>query len=129
MCKHDSENERILRSGCKLNLYLEITGHLPNGYHSLKTFMLPLLPVEPPFDTLRIKHYWRNGLTPALNITSNAPYLDPLNNTLQKAYALYAAQAEAVPDLEIYLEKGIPNGAGLGGGSADAATLLLFLES
>ncbi|MDR1126327.1 MAG: 4-(cytidine 5'-diphospho)-2-C-methyl-D-erythritol kinase [Deltaproteobacteria bacterium] len=123
--------EATLRTGCKLNLHLEITGILPNGYHSLKTFFLPL-PPEPGSPELSD----RLRLVPArpgcagLTVNCCANWFDPQNNTLQKAYKIYAAEAgRQLPALEIELTKGVPQGAGLGGGSANAAAVLLFLES
>jgi 4-diphosphocytidyl-2-C-methyl-D-erythritol kinase len=121
MPRQNPENEIILRSGCKINLYLKITGLLPDGYHNIQTFMLPL---EKPFDILKITPGRQRGLT----LFCKTQYIDLKNNTLQKAYTLFSRQAPYCPDLKIVLEKNVPVGAGLGGGSADAATLLLFLE-
>ncbi|MDR1241525.1 MAG: 4-(cytidine 5'-diphospho)-2-C-methyl-D-erythritol kinase [Deltaproteobacteria bacterium] len=121
MPRQNPEEEAVLYSGCKINLYLRITGRLANGYHSLQSFMLPL---KNPFDTLRISP----GKQPGLTLICAEKYLDVRNNTLQKAYALFRPEAAACPDLKVVLEKNVPAGAGLGGGSADAAALLLFLE-
>ncbi|MDL2315874.1 hypothetical protein LJC59_02190 [Desulfovibrio sp. OttesenSCG-928-A18] len=54
--------------------------------------------------------------------------VDPADNTLTRAYAWYAARTAFAPGLAIRVHKGIPMGAGLGGGSANAACLLAFLQ-
>ena len=110
-----------LRADCKVNLSLRITGVLPNGYHTLDSLFLPL---PDPHDLL----YITPGATPGLALTSSEPALDPRDNTLTRAYKLYAEANSFSPPLAIRLEKGIPSGAGLGGGSSDAAVLLRYLN-
>ena len=105
-----------LRIGCKVNLTLRITGVRPNGWHELDTVFLPL---AEPSDTLRLALRPGGGL--ALHCAE--PGIDPENNTLTKAYRLFAEASGFRPGVEAVLEKGIPHGAGLGGGSADAAVL------
>lgn len=112
----------ILRTGCKVNLNLFITGVRPDGWHELDSLFVPL---PEPHDTLRLHPAGGSGLT----LACDAPAIDPENNTLTKAYALFAAASGFAPGLELRLEKGIPHGAGLGGGSADAAALLLWLNA
>jgi 4-diphosphocytidyl-2-C-methyl-D-erythritol kinase len=112
----------ILRANCKVNLSLRITGVLPNGYHTLDSVFLPL---PEPHDLLHITP----GAQPGLTLTCSSPTLDPRDNTLTRAYGLYAEAASFSPPLALTLEKGIPSGAGLGGGSSDAAALLLYLNA
>jgi 4-diphosphocytidyl-2-C-methyl-D-erythritol kinase len=111
-----------LRANCKVNLSLRITGVLPNGYHTLDSVFLPL---PEPHDLLHIAP----GAHPGLTLTCSEPALDPSDNTLTRAYGLYAEAASFVPPLALTLEKGIPSGAGLGGGSSDAAALLQYLNA
>lgn len=54
--------------------------------------------------------------------------IDSGRNTLTKAYALFAEASGFAPPLAVRVTKGIPHGAGLGGGSANAAALLLHLQ-
>ena len=110
-----------LRIGCKVNLTLRITGVRPNGWHELDTVFLPL---DEPSDTLRLALRPGGGL--ALHCAE--PGIDPENNTLTKAYRLFTEASGFRPGVEAVLEKGIPHGAGLGGGSADAAALLGWLN-
>ena len=110
-----------LRAGCKVNLSLRITGVLPNGYHTLDSVFLPL---PRPHDLLHITP----GTAPGLTLACSDPALDPRENTLTRAYRLFAEASSFSPPLTITLEKGIPSGAGLGGGSSDAAALLRYLN-
>lgn len=113
--------ETSLRVGCKVNLTLRITGRRPDGWHELDTVFLPLCA---PSDTLRLAP-GGEGLT----LRCTAPGIDPDDNTLTKAYRLFAEASGFRPAVTAALEKGIPHGAGLGGGSADAAALLGWLNA
>ncbi|MDD6088442.1 MAG: 4-(cytidine 5'-diphospho)-2-C-methyl-D-erythritol kinase [Desulfovibrionaceae bacterium] len=116
-----SSPEAILHPGCKINLFLRITGILPNGYHELDTLFYPL---SYPRDTLRL----RQEHSPTFHLHCNEPDIDPLHNTLTKAWKAFTEASGKPVGLHAILEKGIPHGAGLGGGSSDAASLLLFLN-
>jgi 4-diphosphocytidyl-2-C-methyl-D-erythritol kinase len=100
----------------KLTLSLHITGTRTNGYHELDATMVS---ISEPHDSLVLKPAARTSLT----ITG--PFADgvPANET---NLAWRAADACGVA-VEIALHKGIPSGAGLGGGSADAAAVLTAL--
>jgi 4-diphosphocytidyl-2-C-methyl-D-erythritol kinase len=110
-----------ITTGCKINLFLKVGQRLPNGYHAIDTFFLPL---PEPHDTLDITEATANGLT----VECSASGIVPTNNTLTKAYSLYAEATRFAPPLRLRLNKGVPQGAGLGGGSANAAGLLAYLE-
>ena len=111
-----------LRANCKINLSLRITGVLPDGYHTLDSLFLPL---SEPYDLMYITPGEESGLT----LSCSDPELDPCDNTLTRAYRLYAEMTSFSPPMALRLEKGIPSGAGLGGGSSDAALLLRYLNS
>lgn len=113
-----------LKSGCKINLCLEITGRRPDGYHTLKSYFLPL---DEPGDRLLLS--FTGAAEPACDISCCTGGIDLKNNTVTKAYRLFAQAVPEVPALHVELIKGVPQGAGLGGGSADAAALLNFLNS
>ncbi|SHN55116.1 4-(cytidine 5'-diphospho)-2-C-methyl-D-erythritol kinase [Desulfovibrio litoralis] len=121
----------IIQSGCKINLYLYITGILENGYHSLETLFIPL---KNPKDTITFILEHKTYPT-KLQFSSTDNGLSDENNTLTKAFAIYQkirkqTSLEQTPQstLKLHLEKNVPQGAGLGGSSANAATLILFLE-
>lgn len=109
------------KSGCKINLYLKVGEKRADGYHELETIFYPL---SEPFDVLDITE----GKEEGLRVFCDTPGIDLEKNTLTKAYNLYKEATGFAPSLEILLKKGVPHGAGLGGGSADAACLLQYLE-
>lgn len=120
-------------TGCKVNLYLHVLERLENGYHTLESLFLPL---HTPHDVLTVEQLSGKttkeagtpepGTAPVLACT--VPGIDPHNNTLTKAWHLYAQATGFAPALAMHLEKNVPMGAGLGGGSANAAGLLLHLQ-
>ncbi|BFR48425.1 4-(cytidine 5'-diphospho)-2-C-methyl-D-erythritol kinase [Nitratidesulfovibrio sp. HK-II] len=111
-----------LRAGCKVNLYLRITGVRPDGYHELDTLFLPL---PEPHDLLHVAPHAGEGIC----FTCTEPDVAPARNTVVAAYEGFAMATGFRPGLGVHLEKRIPHGAGLGGGSADAAALLRHLAA
>lgn len=112
-----------LRTGCKINLHLEITATRADGYHELATLFYPL---PEPSDILRVSP-GPDGK--GLAFSCSADELATPDNLVVKAYEAFAAASGFRPDLLVHLEKNIPFGAGLGGGSTDAAALLTYLNS
>lgn len=104
----------------KINWALDITGTRADGYHLLDSLMQPLALCDrllfQPADTLSLSIVGCPGLIP-----------DEKNLVLRAARAL-AAHTGVKKGVCITLEKHIPMGAGLGGGSADAAAVLRALD-
>ena len=114
--------EEIVRTGGKINLYLFITGRRENGYHELDTLFVRL---PEPLDTLTFRPAEREG---GIRVFCDTPGIDLEKNTLTKSYELYARATGFAPAVDVELVKGIPHGAGLGGGSADGAEVLAWLQ-
>lgn len=112
-----------LLAGCKVNLALAVIGRRPDGYHELDTLFLPL---PEPHDVLTVQP---GAPGSGLALACADPGLAGPANTVARAYAAFARTAGLAPDLAVRLDKGIPTGAGLGGGSSDAAALLRHLNS
>ena len=110
-----------LRIGCKINLYLEIAGRRPDGYHELRTLFYP---VAEPHDLLELE-----PAGDGLALACSDPSLETPDNLVARAYAAFAQASGFRPGVRARLTKGIPSGAGLGGGSADAAALLGWLNA
>lgn len=112
-----------LKAGCKINLYLHITGVREDGYHELDTLFYPL---SEPSDTLELE-----AGTPGSGLTLLCERADLCTerNTLHKAWRMFGEATGFQPDLRLTLTKGVPDGAGLGGGSADAAVFLNYLNT
>ncbi len=109
----------------KINLFLNIRHRRPDGFHEISSVMQAVriwdrLDVEPHPDGL-----------PELLFSCNVPALeaDLDANLVVRAYRLFW-QATGLPPLglQVHLEKEIPTQAGLGGGSSDAAAMLVILN-
>lgn len=103
----------------KINLGLNVVNKRPDGYHNIETVFYPI-PVK---DALEIVNAEELSFTQT-GIQVDAPME---KNLVIKALNLLKTQYE-IPPLEIHLLKTIPFGAGLGGGSADAAFMLKLLN-
>lgn len=111
-----------LQAGCKVNLFLHILGRRSDGLHELQSLFYPL---PSPKDRIFISEAAPGA---GLDLSCSDPGLQSGQNILARTYELYADQTGLRPDLKVYLEKNIPQGAGLGGGSSDAASFLLYLD-
>lgn len=107
----------------KINLGLNITGKRPDRYHSLETIFYPI-PLE---DALEINIAKENKHKFTLYQSGIAIDGNPEDNLVVKAYTMLDARFN-LPPVDIHLHKHIPSGAGLGGGSADAAFMLKLLN-
>jgi len=103
----------------KINLGLHITGKRSDGYHTIETIFHPI-PLTDALEAVKSKKtsFRMSGLK-----------LDSLpdENLVMKAHRLMSEKYN-LPPLDIYLKKAIPSGAGLGGGSADAAFALKLIN-
>ncbi|MDR2474086.1 MAG: 4-(cytidine 5'-diphospho)-2-C-methyl-D-erythritol kinase [Tannerella sp.] len=109
----------LLFPNAKINLGLHITAKRPDGYHDIETVFYPV----PLCDALEaVKSETLSFSLSGLPLDATAD-----DNLVMKAYRLMAARYDVEP-LEIYLRKTIPSGAGLGGGSADAAFMLKLIN-
>lgn len=114
----------LLFPNCKINIGLNIIERYANGYHGLETVFYPV------------------NWTDILEITEKPEQLTSLkieqsgikiegkteDNLLYKAYQLLA-KIKNLPNLSVHLHKILPMGAGLGGGSADAAFFINHLNT
>lgn len=105
----------------KLNLFLEVTGRRPDGYHDLATLFARIGVA----DALTLKRSAAPGI--ALEVDGGPALGKPEDNIVYKAAEKFFAAFRIRPAVEIKLKKNIPVGAGLGGGSSDGAAALLGL--
>ncbi|SDB55456.1 4-diphosphocytidyl-2-C-methyl-D-erythritol kinase [Desulfonatronum thiosulfatophilum] len=112
-----------LRPGCKVNIFLDILQLRADGYHDLLTIFLPL---PTPHDILTIMS-GRPGT--GLQLQCSESLIPDSQNILFHCYRDFSDATGFAPDIEVHLDKNIPMGAGLGGGSSDAASFLLFLNN
>src|SRR6266568_3445478 len=97
----------------KINWSLRITGRRADGYHDLETL----------FQTISLHDTLTITPSERLTLTCDDPTI-PVDDT---NLVLRAAKLAAAPPVAIHLEKRIPAGGGLGGGSSDAAATLVAL--
>ncbi len=111
---------------CKINLGLHVVGKRPDGYHDLETIFLPvtdlcdelsLTPAPSPKER-EVSSMVQEGI-----VLDNAPE----DNLCIRAWRLLHEEFD-IPPVDIRLKKSIPFGAGLGGGSSDAAFTLKMLN-
>lgn len=114
--------EIVLQARAKLNLTLDIRGRRTDGYHEIESVMQSITLA----DTVRLRADGTGGVT----LRCSAPDLPagPGNLAWRAADAFFRATGRPNPGLAIELEKRIPSGAGLAGGSADAAAVLAGLD-
>ncbi|MDR1436860.1 MAG: 4-(cytidine 5'-diphospho)-2-C-methyl-D-erythritol kinase [Candidatus Symbiothrix sp.] len=105
----------------KINLGLTVVSRRPDGYHNIETVFYPVKLC----DALEIVP------APEGKTTFTASGIpvggNPDNNLVMKAFHLLKKEYD-LPEIAIYLRKNIPFGAGLGGGSSDAAFMLKLLN-
>ena len=117
-----------IRAPAKINLYLRVLGRRRDGYHLIDTLMVPVSL----YDEIEIRRIELNGQQSQqgrITITCDNPAVpQDEENIVYRAARLLLTQANAGPAVQIHIKKRIPIGAGLGGGSTDAAATLLGLN-
>jgi 4-diphosphocytidyl-2-C-methyl-D-erythritol kinase len=110
----------IREAPAKINLRLEIVGRRVDGYHQLRSIMVPVTLT----DRLTFE-----VIESGVEFTCDDPTI-PGNgaNLVVRAAKALLAETGAARGVKIHLEKRIPSAAGLGGGSSDAATTLLAVR-
>jgi 4-diphosphocytidyl-2-C-methyl-D-erythritol kinase len=112
--------ERRYPAPAKLNLFLHVVGRRPDGYHLLQTV----------FRLIELCDWLR--FTPRedgeIRLARAVPGVPESDDLTVRAARLLQAQGKARAGVEIELEKNIPIGGGLGGGSSDCATTLAVLN-
>ena len=106
----------------KINLSFEIKSRRPDGFHEIETLMAPISLA----DELEIERAGDDGKVKFVCDDPTLPRGD--DNLVVRAANLFRATARITAGITISLSKKIPHGAGLGGGSSDAASTLLSLN-
>jgi len=109
----------IVYPNAKINLGLNIVERRPDGYHNIETVFYPI-PLQ---DALEV----RETDTFRFRMAGNQLDCPAGDNLVIKALRLLERDFK-LPELDIYLYKHIPSGAGLGGGSADAAFMMRLVN-
>jgi len=114
-----------IKSFCKINLSLRVLKRLSNGYHNIKSLvtfcdlhdLISISKIKGVDDKISFSGKFKKGVNKKSNTITNVLYLLRKRNFFQK-------QA-----FKIDIQKNIPHGSGLGGGSSNAANVLNFFNS
>ena len=113
----------ITYPNAKINLGLNIVEKRPDGYHNLETVFYPINLQ----DALEV-NLLEGEEEFSLKVSGVPIEGEPENNLVVKAYRLRKKDYPEMPAIDIHMYKHIPTGAGLGGGSADAAFMIKLLN-
>lgn len=108
----------------KINLGLNIVEKRPDGYHNLETIFYPINLQ----DALEVTRRENNDKEYTLHISGSPLEGEPEDNLVVKAYKLLKKDYPGLLPADIHMYKHIPAGAGLGGGSSDAACMIKLLN-
>jgi len=112
------------RACAKINLFLRVTGRRGDGFHELDSVFMPVSLA----DEIRLEI--RAADDPSVVVSCNIPELARSGNNLAaRAARSFMREFDLVGEVLIDLQKHIPVGAGLGGGSSDAATILCMMAA
>jgi 4-diphosphocytidyl-2-C-methyl-D-erythritol kinase len=112
------------RTPAKINLFLRVTGRRSDGYHELDSIFVPISIYD------RIGLEIRPAPSPTVTLRCNWPSLqDPKSNLVVRAALAFMNEFAVAAQVAIDLEKTIPMGAGLGGGSSDAGAVLRMMAA
>ena len=108
----------------KINLGLNIVEKRPDGFHNLETIFYPINLQ----DALEVTRRENNDKEYTLHISGSPLEGEPEDNLVVKAYKLLKKDYPGLLPVDIHMYKHIPAGAGLGGGSSDAACMIKLLN-
>jgi 4-diphosphocytidyl-2-C-methyl-D-erythritol kinase len=114
------KNTILMHAPAKVNLHLDVGSQRPDGYHSL----ISLFQAVSLYDTIS---FHTIGEGRGCNIRGDCP-VPPEKNIIKKTYELFMNETGLEEGIEVEIRKTIPEGAGLGGGSSDAAATLICLN-
>lgn len=107
-----------IKAPAKINLFLDITGKLNNGYHEIASVM----------QTIDLFDYVSIEKADKITVKCNKGNIDGENNIAYKAAKLFFENTGIDSGADIFIDKRIPMQAGMAGGSADAAAVLYGLN-
>lgn len=122
-------------ANCKVNVGLRVRRRMEDGYHEIETLFYPmkglydLLEIEPLVECGR-EQIRDDGKERRIELTGSGIAVDcrDEDNLIVKAYRRMATLDERVGSVRVRLDKRVPFGAGLGGGSSDAAHTIMALN-
>ena len=119
-----------IRAPAKINLYLRVVGRRKDGYHLLDTILVPIsLYDEIEIQKFKLNNHRAASSSSRIKVTCDHPLVPAgRKNIAFRAADLIMKAADIDQRISLHIHKNIPVGAGLGGGSSDAAAVLLALN-
>ena len=119
----------VLYPNCKINLGLRVVRKREDGYHDLETIFVPIYGLHDELEVNKDERLKVKGER-TFSFLQDGISVDcqPEDNLIIKCYNLFAKRYPKVGGVSIRFKKNIPFGAGLGGGSSDAAHMALALN-
>ena len=111
----------ILYPNCKINLGLRVVRKRPDGYHDLETIFVPIYGLHDELEVVPAASF--SFVQEGISIDCK-----PEDNLIIKCYRQMKAKYPQIGDVAVRFKKNIPFGAGLGGGSSDAAHMAVALN-
>ncbi|MBO4519161.1 MAG: 4-(cytidine 5'-diphospho)-2-C-methyl-D-erythritol kinase [Paludibacteraceae bacterium] len=119
----------LLYPNCKINLGLRIVRKRPDGYHDLETIFVPIYGLHDELEVVKSTEYGVQNTDRITFIQEGIAVDCPTeDNLIIKCYRNMAAKYPQIGNVAIRFKKNIPFGAGLGGGSSDAAHMAIALN-
>jgi 4-diphosphocytidyl-2-C-methyl-D-erythritol kinase len=117
----------ILYPNCKINLGLRVIRKRPDGYHDLETVFVPIYGLH---DELEVESVQHSAIRNQISFEQEGIAVDcpAEDNLIVKCYRQMRAKYPQIGDVAVRFKKNIPFGAGLGGGSSDAAHMAVALN-
>ena len=117
----------ILYPNCKINLGLRVIRKRPDGYHDLETVFVPIYGLH---DELEVESVQHSAISNQISFVQEGIAVDcpAEDNLIVKCYRQMRAKYPQIGDVDVRFKKNIPFGAGLGGGSSDAAHMAVALN-
>ena len=117
----------ILYPNCKINLGLRVIRKRPDGHHDLETVFVPIYGMH---DELKVESVQHSAISNQISFEQEGIAVDcpAEDNLIVKCYRQMRAKYPQIGDVAVRFKKNIPFGAGLGGGSSDAAHMAVALN-
>lgn len=116
----------ILHANCKINIGLRVVRKREDGYHDIETVFYPVYGLYDTLEVLPTDAPVEGGI--AFRQEGLQVDCDPEKNLVVRCYRLMQSHYPAIGNVQVTLSKHVPFGAGLGGGSSDAAHMAIALN-
>ena len=120
----------LLFPNCKINIGLRVVRKREDGYHDLETIFYPVMGLHDELEVNRVSRIGNRESGVGFSFIQEGLAVDCLaeDNLIIKCYQRMRAKYPQIGDVRIRFKKNIPFGAGLGGGSSDAAHMAIALN-